>query len=132
MSRTDAHAPHWVTATWWYPMHRDPGESSFFWRQSVHGRHHECDLPAEPVYCWPTISRWRAVQTTRCFWRPDLSHISPWPRPPRWYVEHVWHNPERVRVRDDLRAAAAEYRATGTVDTEPEPRQGRGSARWGW
>lgn len=131
MSRTDAHAPHWATVEWYLPEHRDCPSAIYSWRSPA-SREHDCDLPDRPVRRRPVLSLWRAGRTTGCYWRPDWTGVSPWPRPPRWYVEHVWHNPERRRVRDTLRTAAAEYRATGDVDTEPEARQGRNSARWQW
>ena len=45
----------------------------------------------------------------------------------------LYFGPERAAVRDSLREAAKEYRATGEVDTEPSKRQTRGSM-WvgGW
>src|ERR1043165_6109699 len=123
MSRTDAHAPHWATVEWYEPVHRRCHHAIHTWRGYGVVVDHDCDLPAEPVRHRPLISGWRHGRLTRCTWEPDWTGVSPWPRPPRWFVEHVWHNPERRRARDDLRTAAAEYRATGDVDTEPEPRQ---------
>lgn len=130
MSRTDHHMPHWVTANWYEPVHF----------RCVNGRHwtdrHRdrllCDLPDRPVRHHPVRSHWRATAGTRCTWEPDWTGVRPYSRPPRWYVEHVWHNPERVRVRDVLRAAAAEYRGSGDTDLEPEPRQARHGASWMW
>jgi hypothetical protein len=51
---------------------------------------------------------------------------------PRWFVEHVWNNPTRVRVRDDCRQAVKEYRANGEVDVIPPVDQHRQCAGWLW
>jgi hypothetical protein len=54
-------------------------------------------------------------------------------RMPRWYVEHVWHNPERVRERDSLDKLAKEYNATGGIEDGDFPNwQARGCASWYW
>lgn len=132
MSRTDTHMPHWVTAEWYEPVHYrcQNGEHSLRWWNANGSR--ECDLPERPVRHGNVSSSWRSLANRHCTWEPDWTGVSPWPRPPRWFVEHVWHNTERRRVRDDLRAAAAEWRARGEVDTEPAARQARHSAQWMW
>jgi hypothetical protein len=130
MSRTDHHMPHWVTAVWYEPVHHRC-VAGRRWSDRYRDRL-PCDLPDRPVRHHPVLSHWRATAGTRCTWEPDWDGVRSYPRPPRWYVEHVWHNPERVRVRDTLHAAAAEYRATGDTDLEPDPRQARHSAEWMW
>lgn len=132
MSRTDSHMPHWATCTWYLPVHlRCENSTRTHWSitQSIR---HACDLPVRPVRSRPVLSAWLRSQGTRCYWEPDWTGVSPWPRPPRWFVEHHYHNVERRRSRDGLRDAAAEWRATGHVETVPEPRQARGGARWAW
>lgn len=37
---------------------------------------------------------------------------------PKWYRDHTWQNPERVRERDELRKAAALYNAGGYDEDE--------------
>lgn len=52
--------------------------------------------------------------------------------PPKWYRDHVYHNPERVRTRDTLLAAKKDWNANGDTEIEVEERQGRHSATWLW
>lgn len=133
MSRTDHHQPHWVTAELWEPAHyRCPNATEGWW--NVRFRDRECTLPPAPVREHPSGWRrtWRSSVGSSCHWEPDWTGVSPWTRPQRWFVEHVWHNPERRRLRDELRAAAAEYRATGDVTDDPAPRQARHCAAWMW
>lgn len=130
MSRTDHHMPDWVTVEWWEATHVRCPHATSSWRTTSLG-FHECDLPDEPVREHP-FRRRRPGRRPVCYWEPDLSSVSPWPRPPRWYVDHVWHNPERRRLRDELRAAAAEWRAAGNVENDPPAYQARHSAGWMW
>ena len=54
-------------------------------------------------------------------------------RVPRWYIEHVWHNPERVRERDQLGKMVKEYNAMGELDDADFPaHQSRHCASWWW
>ena len=132
MSNTDAHMPHWVTVEWYVPDHYrcQNGEHSLRWWNRNGAR--ECDLPDEPVRHRPDRHSWRFQGERHCTWEPDWTGVSPWPRPRRWFVEHYWHNPERVRSRDTLRAAVADYRANGDTFIAPDPRQARHSASWAW
>jgi hypothetical protein len=132
MSRTDAHAPHWVTAEWYEPDHYrcQNGEHSLRWWNRNGAR--ECDLPDEPVRHRHVLSGWRSTREHHCTWEPDWTGVSPYSRPRRWFIEHYWHNPERVRSRDTLRAAVADYRANGDTDVQPDARQARHSAGWAW
>lgn len=132
MSRTDAHTPYWVTAEWWEPVHFRCRNSAYTWRQWRANGEHECDLPVEPVRLRPLGRRWRSSEKITCVWEPDYVGVSPWPRPPRWFVNAEWHAPERLRIRDTLRAAAADYRANGDTDVEPPPFQAKHGAAWLW
>lgn len=133
MSRTDKDMPDWVTAEWYEPVHfRCTAQSIYTWRRSYGPGDGHCDLPDTPVRGQDRFMRLWRPGARSCFWEADLSHVHPTGPPPRWYVEHRWHNPERVRVRDELRAAAAEWRATGDVEHDPAPRQARHSATWSW
>ncbi len=130
MSDTDKDKPWWVTAEWWKPEHWNC-DRSMHRRWGMHGPRRECDLPAAPVVEPPRRYSWRGRHLTRCVWYPDNQRHAFAPVP-RWFVHHVWTNVERVSVRDDCRRAAAEYRATGQVDTEPSVRQHRHGATWYW
>ena len=137
MSRTDAHMPHWVTCTWYLPDHHGtcPHNTEGWQRRTIPDQ--PCDLPDIPVRRAPKLVRRvrRGVfppGETRCTWGPDWTGVSPWPRPPRWYVEHVWHNPERTRLRGELARARAEWNGSGGTDVDPEPRQARHGAAWLW
>lgn len=131
MSRTDAHAPHWVSCELYEPAHRCVNAIHTHW--SAVGYPGECDLPDTPVRRRPVLSGWRwRPESPRCTWQPTWDGVSAWPRPPRWFVEHHWHNPERRRVRDTLLAAVADWRANGGTDVEPAPRQARHGAAYYW
>lgn len=62
-------------------------------------------------------------------WEPGRRYYD---SPPPWFVNHVWDAPERLAARVDCARAAAEYRATGEVDTVPTTRQHRQCAIWLW
>lgn len=135
MSRTDAHAPHWVTATWYKPVHNlycrdDPGRRPWWPTRNDQ----VCDLPGRVVRHRPRLSvrhnRTPCPGETRCTWEPDWAGVSPYGRPDRGFVEHIWHNPERTRLRGELARARAEYRGSGGTDVDPEPRQARHCAAW--
>jgi hypothetical protein len=47
-----------------------------------------------------------------------------------WFVDHVWHNPERVRTRDQLRNLAREYNTYRDIEDDDFPNwQARNRAR---
>ncbi len=135
MSDTDKDKPWWVITSWWEPVHVHCVYDTTLYYRSVTKR--DCDLPDRPdrKRDQPRFSRWRLRSGVLCYWSPV------WPRtkfrykssnPPRWFVHDRWTGVERVSVRDDCRRAAAEYRATGEVDTEPSVRQHRHGAGWLW
>jgi hypothetical protein len=52
---------------------------------------------------------------------------------PRWYIDHTWFNPERVRTRDDLGEMAKEYNANGELeDGDFANHQHRHCSGWWW
>lgn len=133
MAHTEKDQPHYVTAEWWQPCHVGCRQ---VWpnRRWTVPPPHDCDLPPEPP------GRYDRTGTPggHCRWEPDWLprghrlYTSPYSRPPRWFLRHVWWGPERVATRDYGRRAAAEYRATGTVDAEPRTYQHRHCGHWLW
>lgn len=136
MSRTDAHVPYWVWADWYEPDHHlyCPNRINRLW-QKRNGRTEPCNLPEHPV-------RHAGVRTRMyvglCTWEPVRPswrqarwlHLSP---TPKWFIDHHWNNPERVRTRDVLGKFVKEYNATGEIDDADFPcYQGRHGARWAW
>lgn len=129
MSRTDKDAPLWTRATRWEPDH-------YRCQHALFGRgHRECDLPPAPpsrvTYRYPGY--WH--QFKHCAWQPDLNSfypdgLNPFHAPPKWFVDHVGHNVERRRSRDECIEARKEHRATGEVDTTPTVNQARHQAQW--
>ncbi len=130
MSHTDKDMPDWVCAQWWEPYHTCTRH---------HGRHWltrtpTCELPDEPVIEWE--QPWRARRG--CHWIPvqdrrrGYGHNYRGGHPPKWFVDHVWNNHVRTRVRDQLRQAIAEYRAGGAVSVVPDVDQHRHGAYWLW
>lgn len=134
MSRTNKDEPLFVRATWWEPDHwacpyavpRNP-----FMRYRRY-----CDLPAEPDPSgYDRTGRWRTRSTWRCRWEPAVTdERDHWPprSVPKWYVDHVTHNPNRRRERDYGRRAIAEHRATGEVDADLPGFQHHHSGAWYW
>lgn len=125
MSRTDAHVPWWVRATWYEPSH-----SSHIYQP--------CNLPDVPVRSNPRRRPgYPHTGWLDCFWRPV--HPS-WRQVrricgntvPRWYVDHVWHDPERVRVRDGLTKICKQYNAGVRDDWDFPNHQARHGASWHW
>lgn len=135
MSRTRAHAPWWTRAPWLEPAHSIYCE--FYLNRSWQrwGASRACDLPESAER-----SAYRQARRgdSPCTWEPI------WPRyrqmrklfghpVPRWYIEHVWHNPERVRERDQLGKMARQYNAEGELDDGDFPNyRARHCASWYW
>lgn len=125
MSRTDAHVPWWVRATWYEPSH---GSHTY----------QSCNLPNGPVRGNPKRRPgYPHDGWLDCFWRP----VHPgWRQSrriygntvPRWYVDHVWHNPERVKARDRLTKICKEYNAGVRDDWDFPNHQARHGASWYW
>lgn len=88
-----------------------------------------CDLPDINDRVKRSSFRWSA-----CHWEPHHANGRYWwqPGPPKWYIDHVWNNPQRVKERDRGRRMIAEYRATGEVDTEIESFQHKHNSKWYW
>lgn len=133
MSRTTKDKPWWVVATKWEQVHycRDFGYlKTWLIRQD-----RPCNLPAEPdlktYRAWDN-QHWRR-KSDQCMWEPDYPtghrFCCPTP-PPRWYIEHVWHNPERTRERAYARRALKDYRANGDVEEVLLGHQARSCAKW--
>lgn len=136
--------PPWVLAEWWEPSHLACPNSKHYWGHSEAVRH-PCNLPEEPWVVNPsaTFPRWRGGLPER-FWRLcRWEHIHPYAHGrratyasigvPKWFVDHVWNEPERRRERDDLRALRDEYNAHGDLEDGDFPCwQTRGFARWMW
>lgn len=120
MSRTDKDVPNWVRAEEWEPRHTIRCE---FGRE-------DCSLPVEPSYHRPGKFRFHRG----CVWLPsyDLTYDLRMRGTPHWFATLYFTRPERAKVRDTLKKAKAEYKATGEVDVEPPTEQHRHSARWLW
>jgi hypothetical protein len=133
VSRTDKDTPSWVLAEWWRPCHvkryvwADPGPVCV-----------GCELPDEPrvVNLRATLGSW---SDRGCHWEPEWPYRYGrrrfWaPRGvPKWFVDHVWNNPERVRERDHLRALCDEYNTHRNLEDGDFPCwQTRSYARWMW
>lgn len=139
MSRTDKDRPYYTDAEWWEPYHYQCGKSyrSYFGTVRTTPARRQCDLPPEPI-----IAQYQARRRHNgrgCSWDPayppgvdehgrDRVHVSV----PKWFVDHIWNNPSRVRARDECRQAAKEYRASGEVDVVPTTDQHRHCAGWAW
>lgn len=71
---------------------------------------------------------WDAVWTWRFCHRGSMSGGVP-----KWFIDHVWHNPERTRERDRLDRMRYEYNANGDIEDDDLPCwQARHSAHWLW
>lgn len=135
MSRTDVHAPYWTWAAWYEPSHHlyCPFRTNRAW-QKVRGSQ-PCNLPKRPVRHGGGRTR---VYVPLCTWEPVYPswrearwlHLQP---TPRWFIQHVWMEAERVRERDQLGKMVKQYNATGELDDGDFPnRQHRHGARWLW
>lgn len=115
MSRTDKDRPYWVS-------------DKYVARHVCHQVKIACDLPEFVSVKFTKRSR------NFCYWRPyHPNRPIYWNKvPPRWYVLHRYHNPQRVHKRDTLREALKDYNANGNTEIETVDRQGRNSAQWDW
>lgn len=135
MSRTDAHAPYWTWATWYEPCHHlyCPNGTNRYW-QKRQGKTQPCNLPKRPVRHAGARTR---VYVGLCTWEPVFPrwrqarwlHVG---QVPKWYVDHVWNNSERVRVRDGLNRIRKEYSAWSYLDGDFPNWQHRHGATWYW
>lgn len=135
MSRTDKDMPGFARATWWAPQHYrcgNPPDGLWWWGYWTTGGYRACDLPDRPVrqfQQWrrPPHCHWSPVEETGRYRCPYYSQRSPSREDRR---VHYW-GPQRRAARDDLRMAAAQYRARGEVDVEPDVGQHRhGVSAW--
>lgn len=137
MSRTDKDTPYWADAEYWQPYHYRCGNSyyTFFGVVSTF-KERECDLPPEPIV--RRYNHWFRSGYRCCMWEPvwvrhdEHGRNRHYSNPPKPYVDHVWNNMTRVRVRDTCIEAGKQYRATGEVDIIPPIDQHRHCARWLW
>lgn len=87
-----------------------------------------CDLGE-----FPGQGKWYRWYNTQCGWSLPRHEARYYSTVPKWYVDHTWNNPERVRVRDRLREAAKSYNAGEELDDYDFPNhQHRHRARWLW
>jgi hypothetical protein len=116
MSRTDKDLPYWMRSDNYRPVHH--------WSCSV-GRK-PCTLPGELFKGQAHYRR----RFTSCYWHAvDERHF--WEMaPPKWYIDHTWHNPERVRVRDRGRLIVKDYTANGDTDLEIANYQARNRSKY--
>lgn len=134
MSRTNKDEPLHARATWWRADHwACQNDISRPWR-TVPRR--ECDLPTEPsAASYDKTARYGPSRRWQCIWQPEATEQRDhWPpkSTPRWYVEHITHNPNRRREREYGREAIAEHRATCQVDRVLPGEQHRHSGQWYW
>lgn len=125
MARTDKDVPDWASAEWYEAYHGCREHGIFrYWQIGL--ARHSCDLPDEPK-----IEHQNAKSRTHCEWFPKVQ-TNPCGRAPKWYVDHVWTEPERVRVRDKLGETIKEYRANVDTENEFQNYHHRHSAKWLW
>lgn len=137
MSRTDKDTPWWTRENvWWEPWHNPRCLHYSYERfcKAAPDPSFICTLPPEPKVTGQGLPHYahRLLNPDRdCIWVADWPHGRNWqPRPPKWYLDHVWNNPMRVKVRDKSRQAVKEYRATGEVDVELPLEQHRHCAHY--
>ena len=126
MSKTDKDKPHWVQAEWFEAYHFCQDYNARAWQKFAR----PCDLPPYPIR--KRDHRYLGKnRTSRCEWFPktDINHHSV---PPKWFVNHVWLAPERVRQRDNIGEMKKEYRASRNIDYEFQNFHHRNNARWMW
>lgn len=122
MARTDKDRPLWVREA-------DPSEDRvpYHRHQDWRGlRSYECDFE-ENEHARPSKS-----YKNNCGWSLRGYH---WytGSVPKWFIDHVYNNPERVRVRDDLRNMAREYNAYNDLEDDDFPNhQHHYGASWYW
>lgn len=120
MSRTDKDLPYWYAENF-RPNHH--------WRCIV-GRAN-CSLPKLNVSNERSFNK----RFTACYWQPIHE---PWrnkwwswqPTPPKWFLDHVWNNAQRVHERDTLRDALKDYNANGDTDIQTLDNQHRHCGQW--
>ena|SRR5690242_167547 len=119
MSKTDKDKPWWMRAEKYREVH-----------------HWKCIVGREPCSLPPFLYSGQAHYNRRftaCFWDAVDDYRRSWwgqGSAPQWFNDHVWHNPERVRVRDTARQIIQDYNANGATDMEIANFQHRHNASW--
>lgn len=65
-----------------------------------------------------------------CWFEPQHDRIWWQYSAPKWYRDHRWNNPQRVKVRDRARGMIAEYRGSGYTEDDMPRDQHRHGATW--
>jgi hypothetical protein len=75
-------------------------------------------------------SNYYSRRFTACWFEPKHDRV--WWRyaAPKWYRDHRWNNPQRVKVRDIAQKTIAEYRAMGEAEDTMPRDQHRHAATW--
>lgn len=115
MSRTDKDMPWQLQGKNHHPVHG--------WRCVIGTR--ECDLPEIKTVKF-------SKRFSGCYWKPEFIRKHWQGRPPRWYISHIWTNPNRVKKRDVALKAKADYLANGDTEIQPDTNQHRHGANWYW
>lgn len=160
MSRTDHHMPAWVRALHAHRGGLRTSESHHYACHHYDGHWHPTHLatwvrhdvaekngwaPSRIAHVTSTHGMYRVpVASRECDIDTAVGRCHRWltNAPTRWYggirvsreeIRRDYFRPERAAVRDALRTATKEHRATGEVDTDPPVRQTR-NGRWngGW
>lgn len=142
MSRTDKDLPYWY-AEYYEPFHRC----------ADYGRRHRygegvgaCDLPPEPIVQSTShhVKFVRRIKDqdkvpaenwgTQCTWSPITNkYTKAWyNRNPKWWMDCMWRNPERARVRDQSKKALQDYNANGTTDIDIANFRRKHEGGWFW
>ena len=141
MSRTDKDRPYRVrvadTTLRAYEDHTH--HSHYAWRRSHLDMprwggmvEHACDLPERSAAAeHPSSAGWTCCDYDLAWWADGRYRSNA--HPPRWFINHIWHAPERTRARDTLREVVKEYNGEGEIDFYDYPNfQHRNRAAWYW
>lgn len=127
MSRTDKDLPYWY-AEYYEPNHYciEHGTQARWINKKP------CDLPELTRKKLRDLGYWGNRRGTTCFWEP-LHERNWWQgNPPKWYINHTWYEPERVRIRDHGRKALQDYNANGDTEFDIPNYQHRHRSSWYW
>lgn len=130
MSRTDKDLPYWY-AEYYEPTHHCAEFGRTYWDKH---KDKPCDLHELTYKELRKGGYWGNRRTSTCYWIPvkPLGTRIWYDKNPKWWMESVWENPERARVRDDSRKALQDYNANGHEDFDYDIANFRKKHEGGW
>lgn len=130
MSRTDKDLPYWY-AEYYEPSHHCAEFGLSFWDKH---KDKPCDLHKLTYKELRKGGYWGNRRTSTCYWVPVSSEFKAkwYDKNPKWWMDYMWRDPERGRVRDQSTKALQDYNANGDTDIDIANFRRKHEGGWFW